>query len=491
MVENVLMIVVDALRRDRIGAYESSLRTSTLDALARDGAVFENAYACSNVTDVAVTTILSGKYPLAHGVLNHGTNVTDQERRFGHGTQSLAEQLVAADYRTCSIEPVLDRWHRDGFETFESGGEPTESQTGSPTGSSALRTAASKFLDRLPGRLSGRIRSRFGGRDFGLDAGEITDACIEYVADSDRPFFLFAHYWDVHTPYDPPKEYVRDVRSRRSYDDTSVDALIDREGLSGTLTADALRTSKLSGSYPESVGEIAAHYEASVEYVDDQLGRLFDALADSDRLDDTLVVVTADHGESLTEHGIYFDHHGLHEPVIRVPLMLAGGGIPSTRATGLVQHFDLVPTVLDVLGEPNDIDATGGSLLPMVRGSKPTEAKGPPYEHVFVEERHTRSARALRGERYKLVDTVDGSPECRYCETTHTALPALYDLKSDPDEQENLLDGEDEAATEQRRRLESAFGSWHTCLSDPVARDGQETIAAAELERRLEHLGYR
>ena len=101
-VENVLLIVVDALRTDRVGVYGGSDLTPNIDSIADDGEVFEQCYSCINATDSSLTTILTGTYPTHHGVLNHGQNITDEERQYPSGTTPLAGLLSNASL-TCSL----------------------------------------------------------------------------------------------------------------------------------------------------------------------------------------------------------------------------------------------------------------------------------------------------------------------------------------------------------------------------------------------------
>lgn len=488
MPPNILLIVVDALRYDRVGGSNRDVHTPSLDELYRDGASFTNTISNSNVTDVCVTSILTGQYPLEHGVLHHGTHTTQREQRQGHSATSLAERFGSEGYYTAAVEPVLGRWHRDGFDRYVEG--PESDDTG---GSDALDvmpdwaiSAGGKALEFLPDSIQSSVRESVLDRVVEITDGDgVNRAAIDLLEETDDdPFFCFLHYWDVHTPYDPPERYVESVRDRNEYDDTPVRTVIDEHGFDGTITGEALRKRKLRGELPETIGDIEAHYDAAVEYVDDCIDELLTSLSDRGILEDTCVVLTADHGESLVEKGVFFDHHGLHDPVVNVPLVVSGPHVPDTSVFHTVQHVDIAPTVCDIAGldEPQ---GAGESLVPLIRGT----TDSPPRDGIaFAEERHTRAARMMYDDDVKLITTLKGDGECRYCELRHEAHDALYDLGDDPDETVNLLDDLD---TDPRAQsLLDAFETFEESLVDPSTRRDDGEYDEDELQSRLEHLGY-
>ncbi|QLG28680.1 sulfatase [Halorarum halophilum] len=487
MATNVVLIVVDALRYDRVGV--SSVRTPTLDHFARKNTTFTDAIANSNTTDICVTTIQTGQYPIEHGVLHHGTDVTERERQFGHGAPSLAERLKSEGYQTIAVEPVLKRWHRDGFDRFVDG---VDNDDVKKTGMSGLIpdwaiSMGGSILDYFPTYVQNNIREAVLNVVTDTTDGKgVTKSALELLDDVDEdPFFCFLHYWDVHTPYNPPENYVEAVKERNDYDETPLQDVFEEYGLEGTITGEGLRKRKLHGRRPETIGEIQAHYDAAVEYVDDCIGDLFEGLEQRGLDDDTLLVVTADHGESMTEKGVFFDHHGLHDPVVHVPLLFGGTDIPNSTVSATVQHVDVAPTICELIGI-QELPGVGESLVPLMRGNT-TE---PPRNGVaFAEERHTRSARMIRQNSLKLINTLEGDGSCRYCQRKHEPSKALYDLDSDPSEKANLLNG-DEYCSQVRALLEQ-FEEFEMGLIEPTPDDSISEYDEAELENRLEHLGYR
>ena len=168
----------------------------------------------------------------------------------------------------------------------------------------------------------------------------------------DEPFFMFIHYWDVHWPFMPPEKY-----RGLFYDGNPIDP--DDHSLDpfwkhplGALARDTwLRTPQGVVTDPDYV---VALYDQSIRYLDDGIAALITALDETGLSEETLVIFTADHGESMTEHGIYFDHHGLYDCTLRVPLVARWPGhLPQgARLPHMLQVSDIAPTLLEAVGLP-------------------------------------------------------------------------------------------------------------------------------------------
>ena len=256
-------------------------------------------------------------------------------------------------------------------------------------------------------------------------ADAVVDDAIAWLdAAGKSPFFLWTHLYDPHRPYDPPEPY------RSTY-----------------------------GHNPY-VGEIA--------FADAQIGRLVDALERLGRLDRTVVVVTADHGESLGDHGER--DHGIfvYEEAVRVPLIVRAPGVPAGRVGQVVRLTDVMPTVLHLLGMPAPA-MDGVSLAGLLRGDRRDLELEVYAESLYPERFGWSSLRALRSARFKLIDAP---------------RPELYDLGRDPFEERNIYDLRSPLARAMLARLDDLAGrddaSGGTARADPPS----------DLRERLAALGY-
>lgn len=416
---NVVLIVIDALRARNLGCYSQAPNPQAsphLDALADSGILFERTYATWNTTDPSLTCILTGKYPRSNGIMDHGDRATvDVRQRFAEtGTSLTAEILKRSDYETVAVD-WMGRWFKRGFDEY--GYRPRRTIAQRLSHGMSLPGLYSRYaLNHLPILQCYRPVRRPSWRDlahglkdvlstfaFTYRLAEVQDAASVTRLASDfldrphtRPFFLFLHYWDTHTPYHCPRSFLGDRTDLKD---------------------------------PKSL--LAARYTGAVRYVDLQLGRLFAKLRERKLWDNTLLVVTSDHGDSLTEHDIYFDHHGLYEETTHVPLILhcPARWTAPRRLSGFVQHVDLLPTICEMAGVEAPEGADGFSLVPLIEG-RLDEIR----DAVYMEESYVQRKAALRTDRYKYIQALDGTGWCRYCEKVHVGVEELYDLHQDPGE---------------------------------------------------------
>ena len=279
-----------------------------------------------------------------------------------------------------------------------------------------------------------------------IDGQTINDRAKPWIKDhKDEDFFLFLHYWDPHTPYLPPKEYIPEFydANKDPYDPTN-------KSMEPAFNHPAYPFFKyhhydLLGNVTD-VNYVSALYDAEIRYLDDLLKDLDECLIEQGIKDDTMLVLVGDHGESLTEHDIYWDHCGLYEATVHVPMIIRWpGNIPEgLRINSLAQHVDLMPTILEAVGleKPSNLD--GKSLWPLIQGQKEHN-----HKEIYLSECAWQAARGIRTEQYKYIETYDSGPFTR-------PPKELYDILDDPDEEKNLA----EILPEQVEKFEKMLSNW-------------------------------
>jgi arylsulfatase A-like enzyme len=261
-----------------------------------------------------------------------------------------------------------------------------------------------------------------------INATAYTNSALDFLKSSKQPFFLFIHYWDLHSGYSVPRQFVKHFVTD------------DRAKLSSVMPFPAVPAWRAAIEktfwFGKTIGERIGQYDGAINYVDSEIARIVNYLANRGILDDTLFVVTSDHGESLGEHEIYFDHHGLYDVSIHVPLIFSAPQILGSKKVveGLVSHVDIYPTILDMLGL-GDASSNGRSVLDLMNGNN-SRGRGA----VFFEERHAQRKHGVRTTSLKYIEalTIEGA-RCRYCLRVHGGSRELYDLSKDKKEEVNLI----------------------------------------------------
>ncbi len=423
---NVLLIAIDTLRADRMSCYGYRRKTTPqIDRyLAEEGVVFEEVIAPGIPTHPAYTTIFTGLHPLRHKIVCHGGGVIPD-----YGVKTMPEVLYENGYITAAVDNLVATrasWFVRGYEYYLYPGGITVISEGAKISGERVTEKAVNFL-RLWGE--GRLGS--------------------------RPFFLFIHYWDPHAPYLPPRGFRETLYEggetplRPLLEGSAWGRLLLR-GWVGRLIEEGYDRKE----YVDSL------YDEEILYTDYQVSRVIETLKDIGELDETLIILTSDHGEGMGENGIFYDHHGLYDWDVRVPLIMRMPKVlpRDRRVGGLVSHVDIFPTVLDMLGIelPGGLD--GESLLPLFGGGR-IEGR----EFIVCVENTRMTKRAIRTASWKLIETlrpdVYGRP-AGYIE--------LYNLDSGG-EDENLYEDEMEVAHELLSRMEVWYRGALNGGDDPLA----------------------
>jgi len=302
--------------------------------------------------------------------------------------------------------------------------------------------------------------------------------CRTHSSDKDKPFFIFIHYWGVHYPYFCPLKYYR-----RFY---------DKKILGKSL--DVIKNKEVKEFYKKLIrnekdfSKMIARYDGAIRYVDEQVGRIINALKESKKKD-SMIIITSDHGESLVEHDILFDHHGLYDVSVKVPLIIKYKDYRG-KIDALVQHIDLMPTLLEMIGIKRDIDFDGYSLVPLIKGKKKRVR-----DFIFMEEVHLEKKRGIRNERYKLIVAKNEKEgKCLRCGVIHGGLKEFYDLKKDRDEIENIYREGDKRVRDFEKRLDEILKRLNEksrSLKSRKEKRTKENISEEEIiKQRLKSLGY-
>jgi len=323
----VLLITVDTLRADALGTYGApGGLTPRLDALADAALVFEAAYAPAPFTFPSIAAILSGEHP---GNLGIRTNLS----QLPPDVPTLASTLRERGFRTgAAVSSYVLR------------------------GKSGLADDFDVYDDVLLQREQTRDTPERIAHDTTDAALAVLDRLLEAPESAPPQWLLWVHYQDPHGPYTPPPDLVAQAR-RLEPEAGSLDVLADNHGGAGIPAYQALADER-------DVADYRAAYRAEVAYTDAELGRLLDGLAARGLDRSTLLAFTADHGEALGEHDVYFAHgHDLTDELVRVPLLLRGPGIEPGRRRDVVSLLDLYPTLLRQVAEPPPGDRPGRDLL--------------------------------------------------------------------------------------------------------------------------------
>jgi arylsulfatase A-like enzyme len=380
---NVLLVTIDTLRADHLGCYGATLGATThLDALAAQGVRFEHAVSPVPLTRPAHTSLLTGLYPWEHGVRDN------LPAKLDGSIPTIASELRARGYDTAAFVGsfLLGRGSglERGFATFEDGAGPAGAK------------------DRVGATAERR-------------ASEVAAGALQYLEHAKPPFFLWAHFYDPHAPYEPPEPFAK----------------------------------RFAGN----------PYAGEIAYVDSEVGAILDLLDERGLASSTLVLVTADHGEGLGDHGE--DEHGVlvYEETIHVPLVLR---YPGTTARGTVERepvslVDVAPTLLAAAGIEQD--------RPTLLAPRPR----PLYFESLYGSLHFGWAplTGVRDGAFKLV---------------FAPRPELFDLDADPGETRDLsAERKDEA-----RRL---YAELQTFEAKEGSNERRGTLSPGDAEK-LASLGY-
>lgn len=460
---DVLLIVLDTVRADHLSAYGYARKTTPeLEVLRDRSVVFGSAYASSPYTLSSHASLFTGLAPSAHGahpvpmgppgstLPEDGPDLALYERPLSEAAVTLAEELSSRGYRTAGIvanNAYLSEWSglSQGFEYYD-------------CRISRLYRYPPVFLP-LARRLGGAILGRVSP-ELTLRADEVTDRAMAWLAHGPGgPLLLFLNYLDAHDPHEAPAGYDRLFGSPTgSFDWAAVEQRL-LEGKDG-LTA-------------EERDHFTAQYDGEIAFVDAQVGRLLRALDRAGQLDAMLVIVTADHGEYLGEHGRVGHANGLHEEALHVPLIVK---LPGQRERFDVREDVTLQDVPRLIARVREGTLKPGDIPSLLRSGEPRVVSEFWFSDADRElDPHRFSSpvvRAVLQRPWKLIESLTGENE-------------LYDLDTDPREQNNLFGSDPIQARRVSARMLATLESLESIRGEP--RRGP---ADPQILEKLRSLGY-
>lgn len=418
---NIILIAVDALRPDHLSCYGYKRDTSpNIDKLAKEGVMFTQAITAGGWTGESAPSILTGTYPFIHQIKKWNMPLNPS-------IKTLPQLLKPKGFKSALFtnHGAIDMVDiKDGFDLVYVKGWPK------------------------------------------INAHQLTLKTIDWIKENkDKPFFVYLHYHGSHAPYRPPEPY----KSRYLYDryrikkEIAISIAISKNkehkhgGLEGKIPYGAAENNISDVSY------YIAQYDGAISYTDAQIAYLMDNLRQSGLLENTLIILTADHGETLGEHNIYFKHKTCYENNIRVPLIIRYPELfPKKKVISCqVSLIDLAPMILEIarIDIPHYIQ--GRSLLALFKNEKFNL-----HPYVYTSNYPKTS---IRGETWKLIR----KPNVSY---------GLYNLLNDPQEQYNLIYEEKDKFKELKQILE--------IYEKESAKEKEIEPLTDEQKKRLKSLGY-
>ncbi|MGI6671019.1 MAG: sulfatase [Christensenellales bacterium] len=385
---NILFFGIDSLRRDHMSHYGyHRLTTPHIGKYAQGGVTFENCFSPHIPTTPGYANMLTGRDCFGTGVVGLS------QKTIAPGVPVLAEMLREKGYDTTCI----------GFEG----------------------NAAGRGFDRYIGFKGWGPDHDDGRAHKAQNLNEVALPELERLAQGGKPWLLFMRHMDPHSPYLAPQPFQDMFFQGDGFDpaDKRMQKVYDFKPFGDYI-----------GSWvPEGLTNpdyVIAQYDAAIAYMDAAIQQILEKLRALGLEEDTIVVFTSDHGETLYDHDCYFDHHGLYDPTLVVPFIVVWKNhLPKgLRITDTMQLKDITPTLLDMMGIDTGLPFDGRSLMPLIRGGHREKE-----DEFYITECTWMRKHGWRTPEWKLMISLE--PDFHYKPPVE-----LYNLVNDPEEYDNLAD---------------------------------------------------
>jgi arylsulfatase A-like enzyme len=439
-VKHVVLIVVDTLRTDALSCYGGNVPTPHIDALAADSVLFKNSYAAASWTVPSMTTLLTGLSPSVHQAIRYDSMVP-------YDLETLAEYMQDSGYITHAIGSQPFMANRNDFAQ----------------GFHGYDFYPKKHANSLIGWLQAGL---FPEKNKAWASTEdLTDSTLAWLrTKASKDFFLWTHYYDPHMPYTPPAEFLPEGEAPPAIGDRF-------KGPLKSVRAGYLTPAKEEREW------IRALYDGEVRHVDANVGRLLAEMKNLGIYNDSLIILTSDHGEEFWEHDGFEHGHSLYNELLSVPLLVK---LPDCISKGMVDdpvsNEQVLPSILDICRINHDSKNLTNRSLPGLHITNNTQSESGPIVSTGVLYYENRESVIFGGIKY-IRSLLSGREE-------------VYDLNRDPAESTDIADASREAIEEARGILDRHGKKAEKLRAIHQLTEGQGTVMDQDALQNLKSMGY-
>jgi len=424
---NIVYIIVDDQRYDAMGFVNSDAVTPNMDAMAKDGTYFKNAFVTTSLCGPSRASILTGMYAHNHGMVDNNKNDKVYDLNF------FPQRLKEAGYQT----GFFGKWHFGGVEKEAKPGFAGFDKWVGFIGSNSQGNyyPVNEFGGASELNVDGKVVKQKG-----YITDELTDYAVDWLdhRDKSKPFMLYLGHKGVHADFLPAPRHIGKLKGKVfKKPDSWVNNAENYQGKPRWVKDQRNSWHGIDFPYMENLdyNEWLQSYYETLMSVDESVGRVRQYLKEHNLDKNTIIMVMGDNGFMFGEHGL-IDKRNAYEESIRVPLIASGPGFDAGRVVDdVVANIDIAPTVLEAAGLPKPKDYDGSSFLSLGSGKAPAEPRSKTFVYEYFWEYnfpYTPTTFAIRGEQYKYIN---------YYGVWDTE--ELYDLQADPKEMNNLINSTD------------------------------------------------